>query len=205
MRVRSVPLIVPFRPDLAPAFTRLNRAWIERLFALEDADWKVLRDPAAAIIDPGRADLFRAGRRHADRHRSRRARFGRALRTGENGGRARISGPRDRPTPRGSRHSVDCRLRRPDAIPAHEQQPRRRDSPLRTAGVHTPALAARHGVLAGRRVYGARSEAGHVWCEIHVNHRPQTRVDWSRVAVLHGEDAQQFSDRQRAAIRPGVS
>ncbi len=58
MRGRSVPLIVPFRPDLAPAFTRLNRAWIERLFALEDADWKVLRDPAAAIIDPGGQIFF---------------------------------------------------------------------------------------------------------------------------------------------------
>ena len=52
------PVIVPFRPDLAPAFTRLNRAWIEDLFALEEADWKVLRDPAAAIVVPGGQIFF---------------------------------------------------------------------------------------------------------------------------------------------------
>jgi putative acetyltransferase len=51
-------VIVPFRPDLAPAFTRLNRAWIERLFALEDADRKVLHDPATAIILPGGQIFF---------------------------------------------------------------------------------------------------------------------------------------------------
>ena len=142
MRGRSVPLIVPFRPDLAPAFTRLNRAWIERLFALEDADWKVLRDPAAAIIDPGGQIFFAldgdtpigtaaAVRVSAERYELAKM----AVEPG-------TSGPRDRPTPRGSRHSVDCRLRRPDAIPAHEQQPRRRDSPLRTAGAdsHTSPL-----------------------------------------------------------------
>lgn len=50
--------IVPFRPELAPAFTALNRAWIERLFALEPADWKVLQDPRAAILDPGGQIFF---------------------------------------------------------------------------------------------------------------------------------------------------
>jgi GNAT superfamily N-acetyltransferase len=54
----GAPVIVPFRPDLAPAFTRLNRAWIERLFALEETDWKVLRDPAAAIIAHGGQIFF---------------------------------------------------------------------------------------------------------------------------------------------------
>ena len=53
-----VYVIVPFRRELAPAFTLLNRAWIERLFALEDADWKVLRDPAAAIIAQGGQIFF---------------------------------------------------------------------------------------------------------------------------------------------------
>lgn len=52
------PVIVPFRPDLAPAFTQLNRAWIERFFALEEADWKVLVDPAAAIIAAGGQIFF---------------------------------------------------------------------------------------------------------------------------------------------------
>lgn len=51
-------IIVPFRPQLAPAFTELNRAWIERLFALEPADWKVLRDPKSSIVDPGGQIFF---------------------------------------------------------------------------------------------------------------------------------------------------
>lgn len=50
--------IIPFRPELAPAFTELNRAWIETLFTLEDADWKVLRNPEAAIIKPGGQIFF---------------------------------------------------------------------------------------------------------------------------------------------------
>ena len=50
--------IVPFRPDLAPAFAALNLEWIERLFALEPADLAVLRDPQAAIIAPGGAIFF---------------------------------------------------------------------------------------------------------------------------------------------------
>jgi GNAT superfamily N-acetyltransferase len=56
--VRPLPKIVPFRPDLASVFTRLNREWIERLFALEEADWKVLQDPAAAIVAPGGQIFF---------------------------------------------------------------------------------------------------------------------------------------------------
>jgi GNAT superfamily N-acetyltransferase len=50
--------IVPFRPELAPAFAELNRAWIERLFAIEPADLKVLNDPQTAIIDTGGQIFF---------------------------------------------------------------------------------------------------------------------------------------------------
>lgn len=50
--------IVPFAPHLAPAFTALNRAWIERLFTLEAADLKVLNDPQAAILDRGGQIFF---------------------------------------------------------------------------------------------------------------------------------------------------
>jgi GNAT superfamily N-acetyltransferase len=50
--------IVPFRPDLAPAFTRLNREWIERLFRLEPADLKTLNDPVAWIVTPGGQIFF---------------------------------------------------------------------------------------------------------------------------------------------------
>lgn len=50
--------ITPFAASLAPAFAALNRAWIEQFFALEESDWKVLRDPQAAIIDKGGAIFF---------------------------------------------------------------------------------------------------------------------------------------------------
>lgn len=50
--------IVPFRPEFAAAFRDLNQAWIEELFALEEADWKVLRDPASAIVAPGGQIFF---------------------------------------------------------------------------------------------------------------------------------------------------
>jgi GNAT superfamily N-acetyltransferase len=51
-------LIVPFRPELAPAFQQLNLDWIERLFAVEEADRKVLGDPERAIIAPGGQIFF---------------------------------------------------------------------------------------------------------------------------------------------------
>ncbi|MGV3710733.1 MAG: GNAT family N-acetyltransferase [Gemmatimonas sp.] len=51
-------IIVPFRTELAPAFTELNREWIEKFFALEESDWKVLRNPEDAIIDKGGAIFF---------------------------------------------------------------------------------------------------------------------------------------------------
>jgi putative acetyltransferase len=50
--------IVPFSPDRAPAFSALNRAWIEQLFAIEPADLKVLEHPESAIITPGGAIFF---------------------------------------------------------------------------------------------------------------------------------------------------
>ncbi len=49
----SEPTIEPFRPELAPVFEQLNREWIERLFAIEPADEKLLRNPHQAIIEPG--------------------------------------------------------------------------------------------------------------------------------------------------------
>lgn len=50
--------IVPFRAGLAPAFATLNRAWIQQFFTMEESDWKLLRDPQAAIIDEGGAIFF---------------------------------------------------------------------------------------------------------------------------------------------------
>lgn len=50
--------IVPFRPDLAPAFAALNREWIERLFTIEPADLKTLNDPVGHIIETGGEIFF---------------------------------------------------------------------------------------------------------------------------------------------------
>ncbi len=45
--------IVPFVPQHAAAFRRLNLAWIERLFTVEAADRRVLDDPQGSIIATG--------------------------------------------------------------------------------------------------------------------------------------------------------
>lgn len=45
--------ILPFSPERAPIFDRLNRAWIEELFAIEPSDDKVLLNPKEYIIDAG--------------------------------------------------------------------------------------------------------------------------------------------------------
>ena len=50
--------IVPFRPELAPAFARLNLEWIERFFTLEAPDRAVLDDPEATIIAEGGQIFF---------------------------------------------------------------------------------------------------------------------------------------------------
>lgn len=47
-----------FTPGYADAFRSLNTAWIERYFRMEDADHRVLDDPAGKIIDPGGEVLF---------------------------------------------------------------------------------------------------------------------------------------------------
>jgi GNAT superfamily N-acetyltransferase len=52
-RVPPLARIVPFRPEYAGSFEALNRAWIERYFALEENDRALFGDPYAAIIAPG--------------------------------------------------------------------------------------------------------------------------------------------------------
>ena len=42
-----------FRYEDADAFRRLNEAWIEKYFGLEEADNEVLGDPVGHIIEPG--------------------------------------------------------------------------------------------------------------------------------------------------------
>jgi len=50
--------VVPFRADLAPAFERLNRRWIEEFFVIEAADLEVFRDPYRGIVEPGGQIFF---------------------------------------------------------------------------------------------------------------------------------------------------
>jgi GNAT superfamily N-acetyltransferase len=50
--------VIPFRREHAAEFRRLNVEWIERLFAVEEADLKVLDDPERAIVAPGGMIFF---------------------------------------------------------------------------------------------------------------------------------------------------
>lgn len=50
--------VVTYREEYREDFERLNRAWIEQYFVLEEADREVFRDPAAAIIHPGGQIFF---------------------------------------------------------------------------------------------------------------------------------------------------
>lgn len=45
--------ILPFTPERASMFDRLNRAWIEELFHIEPKDIAVLTNPQSSIIDQG--------------------------------------------------------------------------------------------------------------------------------------------------------
>ena len=47
------PIIREFRPDDGPAFRRLNEAWIQQFFELEDNDRLTLGNPQETIIDTG--------------------------------------------------------------------------------------------------------------------------------------------------------
>jgi ribosomal protein S18 acetylase RimI-like enzyme len=55
---RTGTRVVPYRKDLRPHFERLNRAWIERHFVLEEADLAEMRDPHAAFLAPGGQIFF---------------------------------------------------------------------------------------------------------------------------------------------------
>jgi putative acetyltransferase len=53
-RMSSSPIhLRSFQPGDAPAFARLNQAWIEKHFRLEDADRKVLNDPEGYVLTRG--------------------------------------------------------------------------------------------------------------------------------------------------------
>lgn len=45
--------ILPYRPEYAPHFDRLNRAWIEQYFSIEPFDHEVLTKPEQYILGHG--------------------------------------------------------------------------------------------------------------------------------------------------------
>jgi GNAT superfamily N-acetyltransferase len=52
------PEIVEFREELAPAFERLNREWLEAFSLLEEGDLPYLADPRGNIVERGGVVLF---------------------------------------------------------------------------------------------------------------------------------------------------
>lgn len=50
--------IRPFHDALAPEFARINRQWIEAMYAMEEVDEAQLADPRGEIVDPGGDVLF---------------------------------------------------------------------------------------------------------------------------------------------------
>jgi ribosomal protein S18 acetylase RimI-like enzyme len=56
--MKSIPVIVAYRAEHQPHFERLNKAWIERYFVLEDIDRFVLGQPEEAILAQGGAILM---------------------------------------------------------------------------------------------------------------------------------------------------
>ena len=50
--------IVGWEPRYQEAFIRLNKAWIEQYFCLEESDLKILGNPQSSIIDTGGEIFF---------------------------------------------------------------------------------------------------------------------------------------------------
>lgn len=50
--------VIPFRPQHAADFRRLNFEWIERMFKVEAPDLEVLDDPERTIVAPGGMIFF---------------------------------------------------------------------------------------------------------------------------------------------------
>lgn len=50
--------VLPYRPEWAPHFERINLEWLERWFSVEAVDREVLARPQQHVLDPGGAILF---------------------------------------------------------------------------------------------------------------------------------------------------
>lgn len=54
---------VSYSPELAPHFVRLNKAWIEKYFTLEQSDEKLFADPGKLVADGGEILFGKLGRK----------------------------------------------------------------------------------------------------------------------------------------------
>ena len=52
------PVIKPFRREWREHFYRINVEWLERYFAVEDVDRRMLSQPEKSVLEPGGAILF---------------------------------------------------------------------------------------------------------------------------------------------------
>ncbi len=50
--------VLPYRPEWAPHFERINLEWLERWFAVEAVDREMLARPQQHVLDPGGAIVF---------------------------------------------------------------------------------------------------------------------------------------------------
>lgn len=50
--------IIPYRPELAPYFDKLNKAWLQEYFVVEPLDKFVLENPGEAILKDGGDIIF---------------------------------------------------------------------------------------------------------------------------------------------------
>lgn len=55
---RAALRIMPFAPGLSADFYRLNEAWLQKYFYVEEIDHRVLSNPETEILQPGGAILF---------------------------------------------------------------------------------------------------------------------------------------------------
>lgn len=58
-RLNDAPVeIVPYAPELAPDFFRLNAHWLQKYFQIEDIDREMLGNPGRYVMEPGGAVFF---------------------------------------------------------------------------------------------------------------------------------------------------
>jgi len=60
---KAKPQVIEFSPELACDFARLNRAWIEKYFAMEDSDRKVFAAPEQIVKKGGTIFFVRLGKK----------------------------------------------------------------------------------------------------------------------------------------------